>query len=36
MVAGIAHPLYTAGRVSDLTLNACPTERREKRPQGAA
>jgi hypothetical protein len=31
MVAGIACPLYTAGRASDLTLDACPTERRERR-----
>ena len=30
MVAGIAYPLYTAGRVSDLTLDVCPTERRDK------
>ena len=30
IVAGIAYPLYTAGRASDLTLNACPTERRER------
>jgi N6-L-threonylcarbamoyladenine synthase len=31
MVAGIAHPLYAAGRASDLTLDACPTERRDKK-----
>jgi N6-L-threonylcarbamoyladenine synthase len=31
MVAGIAHPLYAAGRVNDLTLDALPTERRDKK-----
>jgi N6-L-threonylcarbamoyladenine synthase len=32
MVAGIAQPLYAAGRVSDLALDAWPTERRPKQP----
>ena len=33
MVAGIGFPLDTAGRVSDLTLDACPTERRLSQPK---